>query len=98
MEITSKEKSEILTIISNYFEGIGEIETIKEIKIYQSESSINVSIYPESSISLSFYDLKNIFDKLEGNNYNFINSIDLLVINFDPSDRCVTISFSHDPE
>lgn len=98
MEISLKEKLEIQAIISNYFENIGEIETIKEIKIYQSDSFINISIYPESSISLSLHDLKIIVDKLGENYYHFIYSLDLLVINFDLSEKCITLSLSYELE
>lgn len=92
MNITLQEQKQIEAVINNYFKDIGENETIKEIKVYQSDSFINISIYPESSVSLSVYDVKILTKKLKGTNPNLKDITDLVVINFDIQNKCVTLS------
>lgn len=92
MNITLQEQKQIQIVINNYFKDIGENETIKEIKVYQSDSFINISIYPESSVSLSVYDVKILTKKLTENNPNLKHITDLVVINFDIQNKCVTLS------
>lgn len=78
-------------ITLDYFKSFG---NIKDVKVYQSTAFFNIAIYPESSIILNSMDMEEYTEKLKENNFEIKRSPDLMVIEFDVVEKCITLSLN----
>uniref|UniRef100_UPI0013902C79 hypothetical protein n=1 Tax=Chryseobacterium mulctrae TaxID=2576777 RepID=UPI0013902C79 len=91
MVLTKIQEIEIKTIALNFFEGLGEIQTIT---VNQSDIFFNINIFPKSSLVFGFHDIETFTEKLEDNNFPLRHSANLIVIDFNLLNHCIILSLN----
>lgn len=91
INLSLDQQKQIQSITLEFFKSFGNIQ---DVKVYLSDSFFNITIYPEYNLILNTMDIEEYSEKLKENNFEIKHSPELIVIEFDVIEKCITLSLN----